>query len=391
MKGHIRERSPSHYAIVLELRDPETGKRRRKWHSFVGTKREAQRECARLIAAMTGGDYVEPAKVTLGAFLDRWLEHVQNQVSPKTHERYGQLARNNLVPLLGLVPVTKLQPAQISSAYAKVLADGRRKGDGGLSPRTVHHMHRVLRQALQQALRWNLLARNPADAVRPPKVERKPILTLSAAQSAELLERIRHSRVYWPSMVALATGMRRGEILALRWKNVDLDRAVLHVVESVEQTKGGIRFKPPKNGRTRAVTLPAFAVRELRRLKIEQAQELLRIGIRQSSDTLLCGRADGDPHQPNSLTYEFARFIADMKDMPRVRFHDLRHSHATQLLATGCHPKIAQERLGHAGVSITLDLYSHVTATMQADAAERVDSTIGSALDKLQKLRGGKG
>jgi integrase len=248
-------------------------------------------------------------------------------------------------------------------------------------------MHRVLRQALQQAVIWNVLARNPAASVKPPKVNPKPIATLSAEQAAELLERIKHSRVYWPSLLALATGMRRGEILALRWKHVDLDRAILHVVESLEQTKSSIRFKPPKNGRTRAVTLPAFAVSELRRLRRGQAEELLRLGIRQSDDMLVCGRADGEPHRPLSLTYEFARLMSRIKDLPQVRFHDLRHSHATSLLASGVHPKIAQERLGHASVSITLDLYSHVTETMQADAAKLVDTAIGGA---LVKLRSGK-
>ena len=142
----------------------------------------------------------------------------------------------------------------------------------------------------------------------------------------------------------------------MRWKNVDLELGILRVMESLEQTKAGIRFKSPKNGRHRAITLPRYAVEELRRLKREQAEALLALGVRQTSDTLLCCRADGEPHQPLSLTYEFARFIGRMTDMPRVRFHDLRHSHATQLLATGVHPKIASERLGHASVGITLDL-----------------------------------
>ena len=203
-----------------------------------------------------------------------------------------------------------------------------------------------------------------------------------------MLERLKNSRVYWPCLIALATGLRRGEVLALRWKNVDLDRGALQVVQSVQQTKAGIRFKPPKNGRSRAVTLPAFAVVELRRLKREQAERLLSLGVRQSPDTLVCGRADGEPHQPLSLTYEFARLMGRMDDLPRVRFHDLRHSHATALLASGVHPKIAQERLGHASVTITLDLYSHVTDRMQVDAAKLVDSSLGGA---ISKLRGAKG
>jgi integrase len=137
------------------------------------------------------------------------------------------------------------------------------------------------------------------------------------------------------------------------------------------------------NGRHRVITLPAYAVEDLRRLKRQQAEELLALGVRQTGDTLLCARADGEPHQPLSLTYEFARFMGRMKDIPRVRFHDLRHSHATQLLASGVHPKIASERLGHASVGITLDLYSHVTDTMQSDAAVKLDSAMQVAKSHL--------
>jgi integrase len=151
--------------------------------------------------------------------------------------------------------------------------------------------------------------------------------------------------------------MRRGEILALRWKNIDLDRGVVRVVESLEQTKGGtLRFKAPKTDKTRAITLPSFAVEELRSFKRDQAEELIALGIRQTGDTLACARADGKPHQPRSLTHEFTYLVRRTGDLPRIRLHDLRHSHATQLLLAGVHPKIVQERLGHSTISTTLDL-----------------------------------
>src|SRR5208282_1630706 len=193
-----------------------------------------------------------------------------------------------------------------------------------------------------------------------------------------LLDAIKHTRVYWPVLIALSTGARRGEILALRWKSVDFERGVVRIVESLEQTKEGLRFKAPKTDRARAVTLPAFAVEELRRLKRQQAEELLVLGIRQSADTLVCGRADGKPMQPRSLTHEFTHLIGRLKNIPRVRFHDLRHSHATQLLLGGVHPKIAQERLGHSTITTTLDLYTHVTPTMQEDAASKLDAAFRS-------------
>jgi hypothetical protein len=172
MKGHIRERSPGHWAIVIDVRDPQTGKRKRRWHCFAGTKRQAQVECARLLTEMKNGTAVDPTRMTVAAFFDKWLEHMAGQVSPRTHERYAEICSKNLAPLLGALALTKLQPAHISQAYAQALTSGRRDGAGGLSARTVTHMHRVLREALQQAVRWQLLARNPADAVKPPKEKR---------------------------------------------------------------------------------------------------------------------------------------------------------------------------------------------------------------------------
>lgn len=202
---------------------------------------------------------------------------------------------------------------------------------------------------------------------------------LTAAQAQILLAGLHHTRVYWPALIGLATGMRRGEILALRWRNVDLDNGSLRVIESLEQTKAGLRFKAPKSEKARAITLPGFAIDELHKLKRDQAEELLKLGVRQSGNTLLCARADGEPMQPRSLTHEFTRLVARITEVPRIRFHDLRHSHATHLLLAGVHPKVAQERLGHSTISVTLDLYSHVTASLQEDAAARIDSAFRSA------------
>jgi len=233
---------------------------------------------------------------------------------------------------------------------------------------------------LARAVEQQALARNPADALKKlPKVERRQMETLTPGQSQALLKAIEHSRVYWPTLLALATGARRGEILALRWKNVDLDRGIVRIVESLEQTKAGLRFKAPKTEKTRAVTLPAFAIDELQRLKRQQAEDLLRLGVRQSGEALICGREDGEPMQPRSLTHEFTVLLRKLKSLPRVRFHDLRHSHATQLLAAGVHLAIVQERLGHSTITTTLDLYSHVAETMQEDAASRLDAVFKSS------------
>ena len=209
MKGHIRERSPGRWAIVLDVRDVETGKRKRRWHSFTGTKRAAQIESARLILQLSCGTYLEPNKTTLAQFLDRWLYDIKPRVTPKTHERYEQVCRKNIAPLLGAVALPKLKPVQISQAYAKALASGRRNGNGGLSPCTVHHMHVILKGALAQAVKWEMLVRNPADAVDPPKAYRATMQTYDLAQTAELIEAVRGKRVFVPTILAVLCGFSR--------------------------------------------------------------------------------------------------------------------------------------------------------------------------------------
>jgi integrase len=386
--GHIRERSPGSWELRYSLgTDPATGKRRVATITVKGNHRAAEKELRRLLRTLDDGSHVDPSRQSVRQWLEQWLETVRTEVAPKTHERYGEIVRNFLIPTIGNLPLTKLAPVHIQQAYNRWASGGRLDGKpGGLSPQTRRHIHRILRTALSRAVEQQVIVRNPADAFkkRLPKIERRTLMTLTAEQSVRLLEAIAHSRVYWPVLLALSTGMRRGEVLAVRWKNVDLERGTLRVMESLEQTKTGIRFKPPKTGRHRVITLPAYAVEDLRRLKRQQAEELLALGVRPTGDTLLCARADGKPHQPLSLTYEFARFVGRVKDLPRVRFHDLRHTHATQLLVSGVHPKIASERLGHASVGITLDLYSHVTDTMQSDAALKLDLAMQVAKSRLK-------
>ena len=379
MKGHLRERSPGCWAIILDAREAATGKRKRRWHSFKGTKREAQNECARLIAAMNGGSYFEPSKVTLAAFLDRWLEHVQAQVSPRTHERYAEICCKNIVPLLGASPLTKLRPAAIASAWAQALASGHRQAARGLSARTVHHMHTVLKNALGQAVRWEILPRNPADAVAPPRVERQPMHTYDLAETARLIEALKGDRMLTAVMLAALCGLRRAEIAALRWRHVNLAAGQLSIMQSAEQTRHGVRYKPPKNGRGRKVALAATMAEELSRQRLKQAEQLLRLGVRQTDETFVCCREDGKPQQPNSITIYWAR-LSQKLDLPRIRFHDLRHACATHMLTLGVHPKVASERLGHSKVGITLDLYSHVIPGMQEDAAARVDEALQAAI-----------
>jgi integrase len=385
MKGHIRERSPGRWAIILDQHDAN-GKRRRKWHSFKGTKRQAQTECSRLITEMESGEYVEPSKGTVSDFLERWLKYIKPNVSPRTHERYEQIATKNIGPLLGSKPLSKLQPIEISEAYASALESGRCDGKGGLSPRTVHHMHRVLYSALNQAERWKLINRNPAALLEKrdrPKIERKPVTTIDAPTTAAVFDAARERRLFIPLVLAALCGLRRGEITALRWRSIDLDNGQLAVIASTEQLETGdkknrIREKEAKSGRSRTVALPSLAVEELRRWRVAQVEELLKLGIQWDDTRHVVAQADGSPLQPRSLTHVVSAFLEEWG----VTLHKLRHSHASHMLASNVHPKIVQERLGHSSIAITLDIYSHLMPNMQGEAASTVDGVMRAAINK---------
>ncbi len=382
MTGHIRERSPGHWAIVLDIRDPETGARRRKWHSFKGTKRGAQKECARLVTEMEGGSYAEPTKTTVGQFLETWLGHVKAQVTPKTHQRYTELVRKNIVPSLGAIRLTSLRPPQLATFYAKALVSGRVDGKGGLSPATVLYMHRIIKHALKDAVRWDTLVKNPADAIDAPKVERPKMSTYDMPETAALLDAARGTRLFVPIMLGVLCGLRRGEIVALRWRNVDLAGQQIAVVEAAEQTTAGVRIKPPKSGRSRTVAITGYVADELRAHRVRQAEELLRSSASSRATPSSTPARTASRSSRGRLTGISGWRSSPRAPCPRVRFHDLRHAHATHMLASGVHPKVASERLGHSKVGITLDLYSHVLPGMQADAASRLDGALQQALEK---------
>jgi len=386
MKGHIRQRGHVWYAVI-DIRNPVTRARRRKWISLdCKGKREAQVRCAQLVAEAQSGVSLDPSRITITAYLNRWLDHMRTQVSPRTLEVYAEtIAR--IVPHIGNVLLVKLRPEAIAAMYAMALKSGGQTGKG-LSTRSVHMMHRLLAQSLKQAARWQLIGRNPCDAASPPRVERREMQVLDAYATAALVDAVRGRSLFMPIVLGVLCGLRRGEIAALRWRDVNFDAGRLSIVASFEQTNGGVvRLKPPKSGRSRTVALPALAVEELRRYRIKQAEDLLQLGIRQSNDTHVCLQPNYQPWAPRTLSSIFAKFIK-ASGLPRVRLHDLRHSHATHLLAANVHPKIVQERLGHANIATTMDLYTHVMPGMQDEAASRIDATLRTAFGRHRAAKG---
>jgi integrase len=225
-------------------------------------------------------------------------------------------------------------------------------------------------------VKLRLIPYNPATDCKDqlPRHEREEMTVLTVEQSRQLLDAAIGTQLYAPILIALATGARRGECLGLRWKNVDLDRGIIRITEQLEERRGkSIRVKLPKGEKVRSVTLAPVHVEMLRRLKVQQAEHFLSYGLRQSPDMLVCARPDGSDPSPCALSWQFPRLIRKVPGLPAISFHDLRHTHPTIGLGAGIHAKVMQERLGHASITITLDLYSHVTETMQEQAAAKLD------------------
>ena len=386
MKGHIRKRGARTWAIILDLDRGPNRKRRQKWHTVHGTKKDAERTLTELLHSLTVGLYIEPSETTLGTYLQKWLDdYAKVNVGAKAYERYEQIVKNDLTPALGSTLLSKLQPMQIQGYYSTALKSGRKDGKGGLSPQTVLHCHRVLRKALAQAVRWNLLVANAADRVEPPRPQTREVTPLDEVRSAELIESAKGTRVYMPILLAITTGLRRGEILALQWPDLDLASGTLRVRRSLEETKSGLRFKEPKSRRGRRyVTLPVFAVGELKRHQVEQQLRKRAFGPAYVAGDLVCCAEDGAVWKPSAFTSAY-RALLRRRKIPNIPFHNLRHSHASQLLRSGVSPKVISERLGHSKVGFTLDVYAHLLPGMQEEAALRIESNLGTALKKLRK------
>jgi len=382
MTGHVRKRG-NKWAFVVELGRDEKGKRQQKWYSGFRTRKEAETERTAVLASMQAGGYVAPQKLTVAEYLERWLkDYAETNVAAKTRERYQEIIAKQITPRIGNVPLAKLQPLAIQGMYTALLQDGRADGKGGLSARSVHHVHRILSNALSQAVRWRLIPSNPCTAVEAPKPRRAEIQAIDEAESAALLEVAAGSRFRVHLLAAVLTGMRRGELLALRWEDVDLEGGKITVQRSLEQTRAGLAVKEPKSGRARKLSIPALLVDALRVHRQEQmrARALLKGDYGSAFGDLVFGQENGREWKPDVFSKAVGNFCRRV-GLP-LRLHSLRHSHASQLLAMGTPVKIVQERLGHSSSVITLDLYGHVLGDMGEQAAEKAGAALGAAMER---------
>jgi integrase len=376
MRGHIRKRGKK-WSVVVDVGHDESGRRCQRWHSGYNTRREAQAALTELLGRVQRGDYVEPSKQTVGGFIAQWLESVKVRVRPSTFGMYETLCRLYVAPMLGTVPLQQLTASRLNSLYAELLVNGRRNGKGGLSPKTCRHLHATIRAALNDAVRWQLLTRNVALQATPPRPQPKEMQTWTAPELRGFLAHVEAERLYAAYVLAATTGLRRGELLGLRWRDLDLNAARLSVTQTLVSVNYAVSFSAPKTAKgRRSVALDSATVGVLRAHRVAMLEERLSLGLgAPAEDGLVFTDLDGTALHPVGFSERFDRLVK-AAGARRIRLHDLRHTHATLALAAGVHPKVVSERLGHSSVSITLDLYSHSIPALEEEAAEKVAALV---------------
>jgi integrase len=377
MRGHVRKRGAK-WAIVLDVgNDPETGRRKQRWHSGFERKRDAERALADLLAKQQRGEYVEPSRLTVRGYLTgEWLPAVHRSVRPLTYAGYERSVRIHIVPRIGDLALQRVTPAKLNGLYSALLDHGRADGQG-LAPGSVRQVHLALHGALRAAVRWQLLNRNAAAFADPPRVASPTMRVWTADELGRFLSAIRDNRLYPLFLVLAGTGMRRGEALGARWEDLDLEGARWQVRRTLLPASGGSIEGTPKTARGhRSVALDPGTVRALRAWRTHQLEERMAWGVAWTDSGRVFTREDGTDLHPARVSELFDRLVKQ-SGVPRIRLHDLRHGHCTLALAAGVHPKVVQERLGHSSVAFTLDRYSHVVPAMQEDAAETVARLVG--------------
>lgn len=381
MRGHIRKHGAGYqYTVDLDP-DPVTGYRRQKSKGGFKTLRLAEKEMNQLIAQIERGDYFEVCEMSINDYLEYWLKtYAKLKTAASTYKRYKEFT-NTAIKYIGKIKMSQLKPMHLQKFYSDLINEGK------LSNSTILKIHRMLHLAFKNAVGWEMLKSNPADAVQAPRAEIIEMHVWDADTVNEFLETIKDKKLYIPVLLALQTGMREGEICALRWKDVDFKNGSIHVTKNMQCLNGEIILKDPKTKKSKRNIALMKSTIDI--LKNHKSKQVLSIN---EDDNFVCCHEDGRPFRTVYVSREFAKLLkrlnieyqeqkkkagykvkdTDVK-FPVIRFHDLRHTHATLMLQAGINPKIVSERLGHANISITLDTYSHVLPDMQREAVEKLD------------------
>lgn len=369
-EGSIYQRSNGQWCATYAAGYDADGKRRRRT-IFAKTKEEILEQLAKKQSQKLAGAINDPARLRLGAFLDRWLEDAARPtIRATTYESYKGIIKNHLKPHVGGLLLGKLGPAHVQGLYSEMER-------GGASSRTRQLTHAVLRKAMKQAVRWRLIPINPCDAVDPPRVARSEIHPLDTDQVAALLAAAAGDRIEGLYVVAIGGGLRLGELFGLQWNDIDFAAGTISVIHTLMEVNGKLTLEDTKTTKSRRrVDLPQVAVDAL----LAHRKRMLAEGFA-GVGWVFCNTKGGPMRRSHFHAQHFKPLLERAK-LPHIRFHDLRHTSATLLLAAGVHPKVVQERLGHSQIGITLDIYSHVLPSMQVEAAAKLNGLMQPAKGK---------
>lgn len=378
MRGHIHKRERQgkngrtiRWYVVVDIGKDENGKRKQKWHGGFRTRREAERAMAEIVESLDSDRYIAPQKKTLAEFVTHeWLPLNKTQTKTSTWDSYRRNLENHVLPVLGGTSLQQITAGHLDSLYRSLLASGRRNADGGLSPKTVRNIHGTLSKVFTDATDLGILATNPAAAAHPPKprtTRKGEIRFWTPEELTAFLRTVRSDHFYPLWHLASMTGMRRGELLGLRWSDLDLEAQRLSVRQNLISVAYEIKLTTPKSHHARVINLDekTTAVLSTHRAASEAA------GALADANALAFLKSDGEMIHPDILSQRFERLV-ERTGLRRIRLHDLRHTHATMGLRAGVPVKVMSERLGHSTPAFTLQQYSHVIPGMQAEAAEAI-------------------
>ncbi|MEQ6390384.1 site-specific integrase [Bacillaceae bacterium S4-13-58] len=351
--------------------NPKTGKRDRKRFGPYPTKTLARQEMKKIFIQVKQGEFVGTENMRVKEFLEKWLEHKRVNVSAGTYAHYKPFVMNHWIPNLGMAKLNDVKPSDIQEIYDESVENEV------VSVRSIGHMHRILNNAYNTAIKWELATRNPCTAIKPPKPEKYEMTTWDEFEVQHFLEFTKDDIYYIGYLLALSTGMRKGEILGVRWQDIDFNNQMLSVRQAVTRKKGGgFTIGELKNDNSdRTISLFDHVIEELKDHRKKQMEYKMKHRDKYKDNDLVLAASNGSFILPRNFDRQW-KPLMKKSGLKQIRFHDFRHTHATLMLKQGVHPKIVQERLGHSSISVTMDLYSHVLPNIQKAAAEEFGSKI---------------
>lgn len=391
MKGHVHKRvrtlkngkSNTAWYVVLELPRKEDNKRNQKWYGSFVTRKEAEIALGNLLGELSSNRFVQPSKLKISEFVTNiWLPSMKSQLKPSTFDSYERNLKLHVLPSIGQIYLKDLNPQMLNKLYTDLMHSGNRNREGGLSTKTIRYIHTTIHKFLEDAIDLDLINRNPAERAKPPKLKKSSeIKSWDSKELTMFLDSVRDHRYYVAFHLAALTGMRRGEVLGLRWSDIDFNQSRVSVRQSLISVAYKLNFSTPKSHQARNIDLDQTTVQLLIKHKELQSKDIVQNGISFEDNDLVFRNECGFPIHPDSFSQAFEKCL-QKTGLPKIRLHDLRHTHASIALKAGVPIKVITERLGHENPAFTLKQYVHVIPGMQKEAASLVASLITNSIDK---------